>query len=92
MGNQKGKLSVSIGDESALYTVDLPIELWELILMNTEVKTLALKVPTVCKLLNQLSSGDAIWKFKYMQDYKPDTLPQLKEGSTWKKMYFAGNY
>jgi hypothetical protein len=91
MGNQKGKLSVSIGDDaSALPMVDLPIELWELILMNTDAKTLAIAVPRVCKLMNELSARDPIWKFKYVEEYKPDTAPELKDDLTWKKMYFRG--
>mgnify|MGYP002388042629 CR=1 FL=1 len=89
MGNQKGKLSLSIGDG---ILPDLPLELWEVILMNTEAKTLAMAVPQVCKVLNELSCQDRIWKHKFYEEFKPQEAPELKEDMTWKKLYFKGEY
>jgi hypothetical protein len=66
--------------------IQVPNDIWRIILRNTEAKTLAITVPHICRLLYVLSNEDKLWEDKCLQIGRDPKGIRVDE--TWKRYYF----
>jgi hypothetical protein len=66
--------------------IQVPNDIWRIILRNTEAKTLAITVPHICRSLHVLSNEDKLWEDKCLQIGRDPKGIRVDE--TWKRYYF----